>query len=108
MLRQPLVTQLPQGCIDEKCAPILAGIETIFGRTILVALGFAGIALFIVLLVGGFKYITSSGDPKNVEAARRTLTYAILGFVLVASAYLILRFIGEFTGAEIGNFTITQ
>jgi hypothetical protein len=69
-------------------------------------LGFAGIALFIMLVVGGFRYITSGGNPKAVESARNTLTYAILGMVLLASAYLILRFIGVFTGAPVEDFRI--
>ena len=84
----------------------IQGLEGVFENVIGVALGFAAIALFIMLLVGGFKYITSGGNPKSLESARKTLTYAILGMVLVASAYLILRFIGVFTGANVENFQI--
>jgi hypothetical protein len=61
-----------------------------------------------MLIVGGIKYTTSGGDPKSVESAKKTLTYAILGMVLVASAYLILRLIGEFTGADVTNFVIVR
>lgn len=87
---------------------ILRGLEGVFSSLISVALGLAGIALFIMLVIGGLRYITSGGDPKAAEAARRTLTFAILGMVLVASAFLILRFIGRFTGADIGNFIIER
>lgn len=81
-------------------------LETVFGNTVTAILGLAGIALFLMLLVGGFKFITSGGDPKGVEAAKKTLTYAVGGLVLVASAYLILLFIAEFTDAPILNFII--
>jgi hypothetical protein len=84
----------------------IEGLEGVFENLIAAALGFAAIALFIMFLVGGFKYITSGGNPKSLESARNTLTYAILGMVLVASAYLILRFIGVFTGADVENFQI--
>ncbi len=84
----------------------LQGLEGVFANLIRVALGFAGIALFLMLIVGGFRYITSGGDPKAAEGARNTLTFAILGLVLIASAFLILRFIGTFTGAEITNFRV--
>lgn len=84
----------------------LSDLETVFGNIVSIALGLAGIALFIMLIIGGFKYITSAGDPKRTEAASKTLTAAIGGLVLIALAYLILRFIGEFTGVDVENFRI--
>lgn len=76
----------------------LKGLEGAFENIITVALGLAGLVVFLMLIVGGFRYITAGGDPKKVEGARRTLTYAIGGMVLVALAYLFLRFIAVFTG----------
>jgi len=83
-------------------------LECIFGRVIQVALGFAGVALFVMLLVGGFKYLTAGEDPKAVEEARKTLTYAIGGLVLIAAAFLILVFIKNFTGVDVTQFKIYQ
>jgi hypothetical protein len=77
----------------------LKGLEGIFQNTLSVVLGIAGIALFITLVMGGFQYMTAGGDPKKVAAAWTTLTYAVVGMILVASSYLILVFIQEFTGA---------
>jgi hypothetical protein len=73
-----------------------------------VALWFAGIVLFIMLLVGGFKYLTSGGDPKSVQGAKNALTWAIAGFVFLASAFLLLRFIQYFTGANVTEFNIAR
>lgn len=84
------------------------GFEDIFANLVLAILGLAGLALFIMLLIGGFKYITSGGDPKSAEAAKLTLTYAIGGMVLIASAFLILRFVGVITGADVTNFAIVR
>jgi TRAP-type C4-dicarboxylate transport system permease small subunit len=84
------------------------GLEWIFNNIVSVILGLAGVVLFLLLLMGGFKYITAGGDPKAVEGAKKTLTYAIIGFVVIASAFLVLRFIQEFTGAQVGNFNVTQ
>lgn len=88
------------------CAAPLSGLETIFGNVVVVILGLAGLILFIMLIIGGLKYITSAGDPKKVESARNTLTFAIGGLILIALAYLILRFIEEFTGVSVENFKI--
>ena len=86
----------------------LKGLEGIFANTVSALLAIAGILLFIMLIWGGFSYITSGGDPKKVEQARNTLTYAIAGMVVVALAFMILRFIEDFTGAPVTNFEVVQ
>jgi len=91
-----------------ECPATLKGLEGLFENIIgdLVALG--GIVLFLMLIYGGFKYITSGDNPKAVESAKHTLTYAIGGMVLIAMGYLILVLINTFTGADILNFIIYQ
>jgi hypothetical protein len=87
--------------------PILRGLEDIFGSFISIAIPAGGIILFIMLLIGGLKYLTSGSSPDKVETAKKTITYAILGIVLLAMAFLILRIIAVFTGANyLLNFTI--
>ena len=94
---------------DEVVAGIVTikGAERVFANVVTVILGFAGIALFIMLIVGGLKYITSGGNPKNTEAAGKTITYAITGIALIALSYLILSFIKYITGADVTTFRIT-
>lgn len=53
----------------------------------------SGIAM-LLLIYGGFKIITSSGDPKAVMEARETITSAIAGLLLIMFAVAILRIIG--------------
>lgn len=84
----------------------LKGFEGIFANTVAALLAIAGILLFVVLIAGGFQYITSGGDPKKIEAARKTLTYAIAGIIAVALAFMILRFFQVLTGAPVTNFII--
>jgi len=86
----------------------LRDLEGVFGNVVSVVLGLAGIVLFIMLILGGFSYITSGGDPKKVESARNTLTYAIGGMIFIALAYLLLKFIEVFTGVPITEFKIFQ
>lgn len=92
--------------IDE--VSTLEGFEVIFGNIVTLVLGFAGLALLIMLIAGGFRYITSAGDPKAAQAAGKTITSAILGLVLVALAYLILVFISNFTGIDVTTFRVVQ
>ena len=85
-------------------------LEDVFTNIVKVLMAAGAFGLFIMLLTSGFKYLTSSGDPKAVEGAKKTLTYAIGGFVALAFSYLILRLIGMFTGTDtiITNFTIVK
>jgi hypothetical protein len=92
--------------VDTSDVPTLKGFETIFGRVVSVALGFGGVVLLIMLIAGGFQFITAGGDPQKVEQAKKTLTYAIAGIILLALAFLILRFISTFTGVDVTQFKI--
>jgi choline-glycine betaine transporter len=53
----------------------------------------AGIAGVIMVLVGGFKYITSGGDANNVASAKRTLIYAIIGLVVAAMSQVLVELV---------------
>ncbi len=52
-----------------------------------------GVAAVIMIIVGGFRYITSGGDSSNVSGAKNTLIYAIVGLVIVALAQFIVRYV---------------
>jgi hypothetical protein len=86
----------------------IGDLEGVFSSVVSAVLGFAGIALFLMLVVGGFQFITAGGDPKSLEQAKKTLTYAILGMVLVAASFLILRLIEQFTGTPVTEFQIVR
>lgn len=52
-----------------------------------------GIVAVIMIIIGGFKYIISSGDSANISSAKNTILYAIIGLVIVAFAQLIVKFV---------------
>ncbi len=83
-------------------------LELVFTNIVKVILAFGVVGLFWMLITGGFKYLTSGGDPKAVDGAKNTLTYAIGGFILLAFSFLVLQIIGSFTGTGsiLTNFTI--
>jgi hypothetical protein len=81
-------------------------LEAIFTNLVQFVVAFSGIALFIMLLVGGFSFLFSGGDPKKLEQARGTITNAIIGLIVIIGAYVIIKIIEVFTGAKISSFTI--
>ena len=82
----------------DKDVATIQSLETLFANLVRSIVALAGIALFVMLLVAGFKFLFSAGDQKKLEEARGTLTNAVIGLVVIVSAYLILRIIASFTG----------
>jgi len=80
---------------------IISIVKDIFGLIIRLT----GIIAFIMLIVSGFKYLTSGGDAEKAQSARNTITHAILGLVLIIAAWFILKFLSEFTGVNLTEFT---
>lgn len=52
-----------------------------------------GVVAVLMIIVGGFRYITSGGDSGNVSTAKNTILYAIVGLVIVALAQFIVKFV---------------
>lgn len=64
---------------------------------------FAGIGLLLMLLSGGFTFLTSAGDTKKLEQGKARLTNALLGFLIIFAAYWLVQAAGI-----IFNFTPAQ
>jgi hypothetical protein len=52
-----------------------------------------GVVAVIMIMVGGFRYITSGGSDTGVTSAKNTILYAIIGLIIVALAQLLVRFV---------------
>ena len=85
----------------------ISDLETVFGSVVSVALSAAGIAVLVMLIVGGFKFLSAGGDKEATQKAGKTITYAIGGLVLVLSAWIILNLLGNFLGVNFSVFDIT-
>jgi FtsH-binding integral membrane protein len=106
---QGLLAQATQVNPSDGSPATLASLNILFANVLGAAIATTGIAFFIMVLIGGFKYLTSGGNSQSLESARNTLTWAILGLVITALAYLILRLIENFTGVKsILNFQVYQ
>lgn len=87
----------------------IQALEQVFANVLSVATAFAGLAAFIVLISGSYKWLTSGGDPKKLESAKQSLTYAFLGLILLILIWFILVFIANFTGRqELLKFSIPK
>lgn len=59
------------------------------------------LVFFFILILGGFKWVTSGGDEKKVGAARSEITNALIGLSIVFAAWAIMKLIGIVFGIGI-------
>lgn len=62
------------------------------------AFAIATTAVVIYFLIGGVKFLLSGGDKAQIEGAQKMITHAIIGFIILIFAYLILQFIPQIFG----------
>lgn len=60
-----------------------------------ILMGFAGIIAFIFIIVSGFKFVLSQGDPGKEKAARESLQNAVIGLVIALVAIGVVNFVGN-------------
>lgn len=56
-------------------------------------IGIAGAVSLIFVVYGGILYITSSGEAGKLEKAKKTITYALIGLIIVALSIVITSFV---------------
>lgn len=78
------------GCNDVAGAPSVDSTLKVAINTFSLVVGVAAV---IMIIIGGFKYITSAGDSARVSSAKDTILYAIVGLVVVAMSQLIVKFV---------------
>lgn len=69
-------------------------------KIINIALAVAGLIAVLFLIIGGFRYITSAGNEETAESAKKIITNAIIGIVVIILSFVIVRVISN---ALIGN-----
>jgi hypothetical protein len=74
-------------------ATTLFGPGGIFQTITNTALYIIGAVSVLMLIYGGIRYTISMGDAKNVEAAKNTIMYAVIGVVVALLAYAIVNFV---------------
>lgn len=75
-------TKLIQGTPNQFIVNIINGVTTVLG-----------VVLIAMIVYGGAMYLTSAGNEDQVKTGKTTITYAIIGIVLVAAARIIAQFV---------------
>lgn len=68
------------------------GVGRLIGAVIEILAIIVGAASVIVILLAGFKFMTSAGDPNGIKRARDTLIYAVVGLAVAILTMLFVNF----------------
>lgn len=75
------------------CAGSGPSIGSIVGSVINILSMVIGVISVIMVIIGGFMYVTSNGDSGKIANAKNTIIYALVGIVVVAFAQAIVFFV---------------
>jgi len=102
----------PWGDINDKCfdatleVATLQGFECIFANILGIIVPIAGLASFVTLIIGGFQYLTSAGDPKQTQKASSIITGAIIGLAVTMGVWFIFRLLGDLLNIDLFWFKV--
>ncbi|HEY5550157.1 MAG TPA: pilin [Candidatus Saccharimonadales bacterium] len=86
----------PGGTAGSGCGAITTdegSFNRLLTRIINVISVIVGVVAVIMIIYGGFRYITSGGSPEKVTGAKNTILYGLIGLIIVALAQIIVRFV---------------
>lgn len=104
---ETLQGELDSGYCVMNGAATIQGIVCLIANVLSVALTAIGLAGFVMMIVGALTWLLSGGKSENIEKARKTMTFAIVGLIVALSSYIIINLISTFTGISvIENFML--
>lgn len=67
--------------------------RTMAARIVNVAMGFLGLIAVVIILLGGFKWMTAGGNEEKVSEAKKLLGQGVIGLLIVLAAWGIATFV---------------
>ena len=97
-----LIFALPETALAQSSGDI-GQVESFIRNVIQVIAGLAGLIATGFFVVGGFGYITSSGNPENLEKAKRTLLYSAIGLAITIGAFVLSNIVAQLASNAFGG-----
>ena len=71
----------------------LFGNSGVFSQISSVLLFIVGAIAVIMIVIGGLRYVVSGGDASQVQAAKNTILYSLVGIIIAILAYAAVNFV---------------
>jgi Na+/melibiose symporter-like transporter len=72
---------------------VAGGNNSTIGLALQIVLGIAGAIAFLIIVIAGFRYVTSEGNPQTTSKAKNTIIYATVGLIVITLAFSIVKFV---------------
>jgi hypothetical protein len=81
----------------------LTKVESFIKSIIQALVTLSGVVAAVFIVWGGFGYITSSGNPENLERSKRTIFYSAIGLTITLGAYVISNIVSQLAANAFGT-----
>lgn len=78
-------------------------IENFIRSIIQILVTLAGITATGFFVWGGFRYITSSGSPEQLEGAKKTILYSAIGLAVALGAFVLSNIVSQMATTAFGS-----
>ena len=68
-------------------------LPTVIGRVVKIVISFLGLIAAVIIIIGGFQWMTSGGNEEKIAGAKKLMINGLIGMVLVILAYAIASFV---------------
>ena len=98
-----LINPAINGRIGNLSTGALAGgaVQLILRNLLNTIFGFVGLILLIMVIRGGYQYITAGGDKESLQKAVKTITSALVGAVILLSLFAVISIIETLFGINL-------
>lgn len=91
----------PSGGINPNADP-----GKVLSNVITIIFVVAAFLVLVMLILGAFQWITSGGEKEGVQKAREKILNALIGFAVLALAFLIVSVVGQLLHINVFNLTL--
>jgi hypothetical protein len=98
----PLVLASPAFAASST-APGVSNIENFITTLVNILCAVAAPLCAVFLCIGGYGYITSSGNPEHLERSKRTIVHSLIGLVIVIAAFVIANGVSSIANSSFGG-----
>ena len=81
----------------------ISQVQNFITNVIQTLVGLAGLVAAVFFVIGGFGYITSSGNPEHMEKSKRTIVSSSIGLVIACGALVITNIVTQLAQGAFGK-----
>lgn len=87
-------------CLYEGDVVTMSCVAPLFANVIYWLIILSGTIAVFFIIFGGIKFLTSGGAQDNVQSAKKTITFAVIGLIVVLFSFMIVNIVADLTGVN--------